>query len=185
MWTRWLTVMTLAEEDIHPDEHPRLCQRHFERKDFLTRQLSGMAVPTRNLTRIKDNKTASLVELPEHNGSNCLEKEATDEKVSESDEISDEIVSEYGEIEGGLLDEMEIDQNSSPSLKASIEVQPEENKPTAVTQPSFSCNIPQHEALDELLRVERSIIEEQQKLLLQLGVECVVLQGSQSSDGSE
>ncbi|EAL39960.2 AGAP005932-PA [Anopheles gambiae str. PEST] len=201
MWSRWLTVMALAEEDVRPDEHPRLCQRHFERKDFLTRELSGMAVPIRNLHRVKDKKAPVMEEQQlALDGRRLLEQEAFDEKDMGSDETVGENVSEYGEVEEELDGLVESEQNASPSvLPLVLEEQPAEAKATAVEQPALNCNIPQHEALEELLRLERarvrklfkinahqkSVLEEQRNLLLQLGVECVVLEQDLSSDDSE
>uniref|UniRef100_A0A182XS14 THAP-type domain-containing protein n=1 Tax=Anopheles quadriannulatus TaxID=34691 RepID=A0A182XS14_ANOQN len=201
MWTRWLTVMALAEEDVRPDEHPRLCQQHFERKDFLTRELSGMAVPVRNLHRVKDKKAPVMEERqPALDGRRLLEQEAFGEKDMGSDETVGENVSEYGELEEELDGLVETEQHASPSvLPLVLEEQPVEAKATAVEQPALNCNMPQHEALEELLRLERarvrklfkinahqkSVLEVQRNLLLQLGVECVVLEQDLSSDDSE
>uniref|UniRef100_A0A182V0E6 THAP-type domain-containing protein n=1 Tax=Anopheles merus TaxID=30066 RepID=A0A182V0E6_ANOME len=118
MWTRWLTVMALAEEDVRPDEHPRLCQRHFERKDFLTRELSGMAVPVRNLHRVKDKKAPVMEEQqPAEDGKSWLEaaeQETFDGKGIGSDDTVGENVSEYGAVEDELDSLVESEQNASP-----------------------------------------------------------------------
>ncbi|KAL1375707.1 hypothetical protein pipiens_017336 [Culex pipiens pipiens] len=48
VWPRWLEACGLTEADIdlNSREPPRLCHRHFQQKDFLTRKLTGMAVPS-------------------------------------------------------------------------------------------------------------------------------------------
>uniref|UniRef100_A0A182PYQ1 THAP-type domain-containing protein n=1 Tax=Anopheles epiroticus TaxID=199890 RepID=A0A182PYQ1_9DIPT len=187
MWKSWLTVMELAEEDFRPDEHPRLCQRHFEQKDFLTRQLSGMAVPMRHLKRIRDKRISSVEEC----FSETVEQITADDNDAGSDRILDESVSYYEPTQEEFLDEVHMIQDDTCAS-------PSPPKALVVAQPAFSCNIPQHKGLDDLLQVERArikklikitayqknIIKEQRKLLLKLGVECVVQQQGLSSDDS-
>uniref|UniRef100_A0A182WKR8 THAP-type domain-containing protein n=1 Tax=Anopheles minimus TaxID=112268 RepID=A0A182WKR8_9DIPT len=185
--------MALSEEDIRPNEQPRLCQRHFDPKHFLTRQLSGMAVPVWNLTRNKHKESST--EYPSNVArSSDREPEATGNHGTECSE--DEMHSEYEEAQDVLSEDEHLLQQCCPSLAKNGN---ETEDPTASTLTAFRCSIPQHSHLEELLSLEkarsdrllktnaqqRQIIEEQRNLLWQLGVECVALHPDKLADDSD
>uniref|UniRef100_A0A182MNQ4 THAP-type domain-containing protein n=1 Tax=Anopheles culicifacies TaxID=139723 RepID=A0A182MNQ4_9DIPT len=200
MWTRWLTAMELSEEDIRPNEHPRLCQRHFDPKHFLTRQLSGMAVPVRNLTRKKHRRESSTGE--QHSSNVAIvynrETESSGDCDTECSEILDDKTSEY-EVVQDVLSEEEICSSLATNGAEEEEQSDETEATTAPTLTTSRCSVPQHETLEELLSVERArvdrllktnaqqqqIIEEQRHLLWQLGVECVALYPDKLADDSD
>ncbi|XP_052893637.1 uncharacterized protein LOC128301281 [Anopheles moucheti] len=191
MWNRWLAAMALGEEDIRPNEHPRVCQRHFDPKHFLTRQLSGMAVPVWNLERIKhielytgEEYSANVVKIFDK------ETETTGDCGDECSEISDEKILQYEVAEDVSSDEEDLgrmEEECTP-LSPHTTGDAQSNEATSISA-ALSCSIPRHEELEQLLSLERvrveqllrlngqqkQIIEEQQNLLLQLGVECVAL----------
>ncbi|XP_053663814.1 uncharacterized protein LOC128712975 [Anopheles marshallii] len=199
MWSRWLTAMALGEEDIRPNEHPRVCQRHFDPKHFLTRQLSGMAVPVWNLERIK-HKELYTGEEYSSNVVKIFDKktEATGDCGTEYGELSDEKILEYEVAEDVPSEEEELD--LCPPLSTHATGDEQSNETEATTAPTaLSCSILQHEELQELLSLERvrveqllrlnaqqkQIIEDQQNLLWQLGVEYVALHPDKLADDSD
>ncbi|XP_035914400.1 uncharacterized protein LOC118513106 [Anopheles stephensi] len=194
MWNRWLTAMNLTEATIRTNERPRLCQRHFDPKDFLTRQLSGMAVPVRHLNRSKPAKRALVEEEQAFPSIQILEAEgeqASDASGSECSELLDEIISECEE----AADELPVLSTNAPVGEQSNEA----NATALMSATECRCSVPQHHTLEELLLRERSrvekllkvnsqqkhIIEEQRNLLWELGVECVTQQTDQPSNDSD
>uniref|UniRef100_A0A182RZR3 THAP-type domain-containing protein n=1 Tax=Anopheles funestus TaxID=62324 RepID=A0A182RZR3_ANOFN len=189
MWNRWLTAMALSEEDIRPNEHPRVCQRHFDPKHFLTRQLSGMAVPMWHLKRIKNKQLCTVEEYSSSDGRVFDRATKTSgDCTTEYSEILDEKNTNYEEAENVLSEEEELLQDLCSTLLTNATGKEQSNETETVsTLSAFSCTIPQHAVFDELLSLERNrverllkmnaqqkqIIEEQRNLLWELGVECV------------
>ncbi|KXJ77483.1 hypothetical protein RP20_CCG007437 [Aedes albopictus] len=162
MWHRWLEACGLREADIdvRSREPPRLCQRHFQKKDFLTRQLTGMAVPSVFPVTVY-TEVIEAVYQPEEQGP-----------------------IEYGEIivEESVGNEENDDTSRNGDLR-DIEVI------SSVGDSGHICTIEEHQTLTEDLQNERNrveclsrelvekdrIIREQFELLKQLGVQVVTV----------
>ncbi|EAT36312.1 AAEL011589-PA [Aedes aegypti] len=170
LWYRWLEACGLRETDIdlRSREPPRLCQRHFQKKDFLTRQLTGMAVPS-----VFPITVYTEVEGGTRNDEGPSSEQVTEELLSIS---QDEM--EFSEI---------VTEESIGSGDRESETRDEETPVSEELDQEQICTVDQHRTLMEKLQSEQRrveslsreleaknrIISEQFELLKQLGVQMV------------
>ncbi|XP_058461605.1 uncharacterized protein LOC131436739 [Malaya genurostris] len=191
MWLRWLEACGLQEADFV--ENSRLCHRHFQKKDFLTRRLTGMAVPsvfplTVHTELFDQQAHADFV-------SGLLEDKADDqrqliEEVYQLDDISVSEADDLIEYNGSIRNSLPYDGNEA-ALEIELLASSKENNTESTDEESSvseSCNVKAHENLSEQLQREREkvelltgklsekekVIEEQYEILEQLGVRYVI-----------
>ncbi|XP_058121468.1 uncharacterized protein LOC131293964 [Anopheles ziemanni] len=196
MWCKWLAALELTDTDInvHSNEPPRLCQLHFDPKDFLQRQLSGMAVPVRRIKmqkmKVDDDSRGDKMPIIGVGDSRTERQygvqveEDTRRAIESGGNLGDYVVLSNDQ------DLVELDETTgccSPSLGDTEE---QLDHAPSITFQQSNCNIKQHETLTQELTIERArveelleenatqkhIIEEQRNLLLHLGVQYVVLE---------
>ncbi|XP_050097611.1 uncharacterized protein LOC126578763 [Anopheles aquasalis] len=186
MWNRWLEALGLTDEDIGTRSNAsiKLCQLHFQPKDFLTRQLSAMAIPVPLVECVQPNvvNDGAAPETLFGSSFEYILDEPTDED-SNRDTFED-------------LQEAQIDDQGS-----TVEPEPEPARDSCPIQfdelivdkapesPKHSrCDVPQHRNLEEQLRqaralvlqlqrkndYQRLLIQEQKTVLSSLGVQCVI-----------
>ncbi|KFB47130.1 AGAP005932-PA-like protein [Anopheles sinensis] len=196
MWGKWLAALELTDADInvHSNEPPRLCQLHFDPKDFLQRQLSGMAVPVRSVKMhptkvdadVRGNKMpiAGVGEPRTERQYGVPVEEGTRQAIVSGLTLGDCVVLSNGQ---DLVELKESNGCCSPTLGDTEEQLGD--VPSITFRPS-NCNIKQHETLIHELAIERArvkelleenanqkhVIEEQRNLLLHLGVEYVAVE---------
>ncbi|XP_053674478.1 uncharacterized protein LOC128724782 [Anopheles nili] len=153
MWDCWMEALSLNESDIRPNEQPRLCQRHFESKDFLTRQLSGMAVPVRLL----ENATKEQLILGNKRSSTETKKSSGNPQMEESQSR-----------------DLNVRTSSQPSSFCYIPQHKDLFELVGLQKARI-------ERLLRINVQQRQIIEEQQDLLRQLGVHDIVSESELSS----
>ncbi|XP_065074497.1 uncharacterized protein LOC135698448 [Ochlerotatus camptorhynchus] len=195
MWYRWLEACGLREFDIDASsrEPPRLCQRHFQKKDFLTRQLTGTAVPSvfpvTVYTEIDGGNSSvrkSVVGLQQQQQQVIGDVYQIDEVTMQQEEIFNDVI-EYSEsIPDGSIDGS-VD-NDGQLATIVLTEDPAQLKLETDLQPLvIDCNVEEHTRLSEDLLNERGkvellarellekdrIIREQYELLKQLGVHLV------------
>lgn len=198
MWYRWLEACGLRESDIDASsrEPPRLCQRHFQKKDFLTRQLTGTAVPTvfpvTVFTAIDSGSSSARKatvgglqqqQEPQQVIEDCYH---IDEVAIQQEELFQDVI-EYSEsIPDGSVDASVHNEEQLDSIVLTED--PVELKLETDLQPLVvRCNVEDHRRLAEDLLNERTkvellareliekdrIIREQYELFKQLGVQLV------------
>lgn len=192
LWPRWLQACSLTEADIdlNSREPPRLCQRHFQQKDFLTRQLTGTAIPSlfpvEVLTEVGQG-TPQELRVEEEEG-----EEEEEPLEREQQQVIEEVVYQTDVQSDQLIEYFLDDVNHSVDVTSAEEVDLIESTEQTDTFKELNCsekvcNDKNHEDLMEKLLAERAkvehlrqelleknkVINDQQELLAQLGVQFV------------
>uniref|UniRef100_A0A8D8KT57 (northern house mosquito) hypothetical protein n=1 Tax=Culex pipiens TaxID=7175 RepID=A0A8D8KT57_CULPI len=204
VWPRWLEACGLTEADIdlNSREPPRLCHRHFQQKDFLTRKLTGMAVPSlfpvEVLTEVTREATPPEVGVGGEEEDESLvteqqQQQVIEEVVFEAVVQPDQLIEFNRSIED-FLDDADDSVNVTPAEEVdyveSSELISEQTVGDTIEElvsPEKVCNDDNHNKLLEELNAERAKVEklkqellerdkkinDQQELLAQLGVQFV------------
>uniref|UniRef100_A0A8D8CDU1 (northern house mosquito) hypothetical protein n=1 Tax=Culex pipiens TaxID=7175 RepID=A0A8D8CDU1_CULPI len=205
VWPRWLEACGLTEADIdlNSREPPRLCHRHFQQKDFLTRKLTGMAVPSlfpvEVLTEVTREATPPEVgvggeeEEDESLVTEQQQQQVIEEVVFEAVVQPDQLIEFNRSIED-FLDDADDSVNVTPVEEVNYVESSEQISEQTVgdtieelVSPEKVCNDDNHNKLLEELNAERAKVEklkqellerdkkinDQQELLAQLGVQFV------------
>ncbi|XP_062549891.1 uncharacterized protein LOC134214556 [Armigeres subalbatus] len=174
MWHRWLEACGLRESDMNARsrEPPRLCQLHFQKKDFLTRQLTGMAVPSvfpatvyTEVADVGSQRWLVQGEAPTKGVSNEILQ------LDPQEEVFDSVI-EYSEVSA------EGSEGSVSGISEEVRI---------VVRQGQSCSVEQHQTLMEDLRKEQdkveslsremiekdTIIRKQHEVLKQMGVQMI------------
>uniref|UniRef100_A0A1Q3F3H7 THAP-type domain-containing protein n=1 Tax=Culex tarsalis TaxID=7177 RepID=A0A1Q3F3H7_CULTA len=194
LWPRWLQACGLTEADIDPKsrEPPRLCHRHFQQKDFLTRQLTGMAVPSLFPVQVFTEAAPAEVEAGEEpsEGNQQEQQQVIEEVVYQADVQPDQLIEFNRSIEDFLGDvDDSVDVTPAEEVEDSVQSSKKTNGDTVeqLTTSEKVCNDENHKSLLEELLAERAkienlrqeilekdkVINDQQELLTQLGVQFV------------
>lgn len=201
LWPRWLKACGLTEADIdlNSREPPRLCHRHFQQKDFLTRKLTGTAVPSLFPVEVLTEVTLGSTS-PDDGG----EEEEDESQVTEQQQVIEEVVYEadvhpdqlieFNESIEDFLDDVDDSVNVTPAEEVDFVESSEQILEQTVgdtveelVSPEKVCNDDNHIKLLEELNAERAKVEkleqellekdkkinDQQELLAQLGVQLV------------
>ncbi|XP_053688738.1 uncharacterized protein LOC128737971 [Sabethes cyaneus] len=191
MWSRWLTACGFKEKDIDENsrEPPRLCQKHFLKKDFLTRKLTATAVPSVFPLNVYTEIAEDVINS---RSNDCVSSDTVSEKdVDYSVEPSQQLIGEvYGLVDvlpTGVNDLIEFTGTEPDEIVEEITAGdlPSSQNPTDDDDVLVSCYVENHWNLLDHLREERAKVEqlakklnekerligEQSKILKQLGVQ--------------